>query len=342
DVLDRSLHAARVRAVEGRVIALDMPVALDSATEYGLRYRVFEDDDDAVGTSVVVGLRPVAGETGLLSLRGQTQMPDPGALVQIGPLGQEALAMRVVSVEPGQAFAAHLTLVPAAPEIDTLTDAEVPPVWTGRVGDDITLAAVAPAVPVFVSVASDAAWLGATPQAAPIEVVVTDGAGSSATAQQFRIDHRAAGDTVWLSETAPAADGGLSLLGYVTDTDVELRAVALAEDGTASAPTESVTHTVGGASADRPDALDDAAVGVTGGMGHARITVAVNDDNATTHLVLYRVPQGDTLDPDAHAFGAAVAVTRGTTAVMIDGDATRSNLLGNPDFADVSVWSAGT
>ncbi|MGB0440380.1 MAG: hypothetical protein ACPGFC_09800, partial [Paracoccaceae bacterium] len=153
---------------------------------------------------------------------------------------------------------------------------------------------------------------------------------------------RAAGDTVWLSETAPAADGGLSLLGYVTDTDVELRAVALAEDGTASAPTESVTHTVGGASADRPDALDDAAVGVTGGMGHARITVAVNDDNATTHLVLYRVPQGDTLDPDAHAFGAAVAVTRGTTAVMIDGDATRSNLLGNPDFADVSVWSAGT
>ena len=54
----------------------------------------------------------------------------------------------------------------------------------------------------------------------------------------------------------------------------------------------------------------------------------------TTRLQIYRAPVGDTLDRAAHAVGRPVLVSAGITSSIVDGDATRTDLL-------TGAWSGG-
>ncbi|MBN8190479.1 phage tail protein, partial [Salipiger thiooxidans] len=121
---------------------------------------------------------------------------------------------------------------------------------------------------------------------------------------------------------------------------IELQAVAVAFDATEGASTSVVTHTVGADATALPAVLDEQTVTVTGGLGHARIALAVTDAG-TAAVQLYRVASGDTVDPDTDDVGAPVAVTPGLTTTVIDGDATRVTLVADGDFGSGAAWTPG-
>lgn len=347
DVLSRDQVSARVTRIEGALIELD-EAAPDAEMGLGLRFRVFADDEDSIGTSRVRSIRvPVAGAP-LVELTDSDDLPAVGDLVHIGPLEQVSLPLRVRGVESGQAFTSTLNMVPAAPEIDLLTDAEIAPDWTGRVGTPLVLAPVQPAPPHLVSVTSDPHYTeGAAPgdppvpAAASVDVALAPASGP-VTLGSYRLSHKLSSESTWTDLTLPVASGTGHVEGYVTGEEITLRATAIALDGTESLPSSALSITVGGGSIQLPGALDPASVMATAGLGHAKLSFVMPPAPAQA-VTVYRVPDGETLDRAAHALAQPVSGGAGSTVTYVDGDATRTNLLADPSFdGDGSDWAAGT
>jgi len=352
-VLTRAQVAARVRRVEGSLVELDAPVEMEMGRRYGLGYRVFADAEDTVGGAQVAEVAFEAGPTHLLRLRVVTDLPAVGAIVHFGLRGEESHDMIVTGIEPAKDFGAQLTLKLAAPEIETLTDAEVIPDWAVTVGDPISVTTTPPQAPRFTEIDSDnasglddpgtgAAWFELVVEAPDPYVIIrlAPGAGETAQISHYRFFHRLQGAGSWTELLIWAADAGTQLETYQRGDIIELQAVAVALDATEGASTSVVTHTVGADATALPVALDEETITVTGGLGHARIELAVTDAE-TAAVQLYRVASGGTLDPDADAVGQPVAVTPGLTTTITDGDATRTTLLGNGDFGSGAAWTLG-
>lgn len=68
--------------------------------------------------------------------------------------------MRVRGIEAAEDFGSRLIMIADAPEIDTLTDAETPPAWDGRVGAEVAATVLAPATAVFQQIRSGVAGTG--------------------------------------------------------------------------------------------------------------------------------------------------------------------------------------
>lgn len=336
-MFDGSRIAGRVKTVTGALVELDEIVAMEAGTDYGLRFRHFADGEDVVGVSV---LRPVAtrpGETRVVQLTGgDARMPAIGEVVHFGALNHDSEALIVSDVEPGENMSGVLTMLPAAPVIDTLTDAEVPPPWNGRVGTPIVLPGTAPGVPRVVAILSGNVGTDAP---GDFRVLVSPDPTATTPTAEFRLEYREAGTTPFSADTFPAANGGTYISGFAAGTVIELRVIAIAADVTESDPTGLITHTIGATNAPLPHALDPASISVTGGMGHAAISVATAADPALAQIQIYRVPSGGTLDRTLHAAGTPFAAAGQTTIDVIDGDTTRTNMLANPAFADASAWS---
>ena len=333
DVLDRSQIAARVLSVTGRMIELDesVPAGAD-----GIRFRLFADEEDLVGSSIVQPIRIEEPETRVLTVPGDGPVPGAGDLVHLGPLNSVSLALRVKGVEAAQNTASILHMVAAAPEIDELTDAEVPDDWSGRVGTPIVTGALVPDAPRIVSITSRAVYSGGgepgqepEPAETTVEVMLRPGQ-SPVALQGYRVEHRAAPESAWTSAAFTSAEGGGRIAGYLTGTAIELRAVAVAVDGTESAATATLPLIVGGGANQLPPALDPASVMVTGGPGHAVITLAMPAAPAS-QVQLFRVPYGAVLDRVAHALPQPVTGAVGSSVSYVDGDATRQNLLSGFD-----------
>ncbi|MAC79256.1 MAG: hypothetical protein CML66_14480 [Rhodobacteraceae bacterium] len=337
DTLDRTQVAARVVEVSGTLVVLDEEVIMEDGAAYAIRFRQYADNEDVIGTSVLADVRTVAGTTRSFTLKTGSDLPAVGELVHFGKKSSESLALRVRNIEPGEDFSAVLHMVAAAPEIDELIDAYVPPAWNGIVGEEIDLDAIVAPAPVFSKIAS-----GEDPEADPnvVQILLSPGSGSSVTVARFEIDHKLAASGSWSTETIPVAAGGGAINAYAVDDEIEIRARSIADDGTAGTWTAEIPHTVGSGALALPAALDEAAITVAGGMGNARITVAVPNDPAIAEIQLYRVPAGDTLDRNLHAAGR-FAVSPLTTVEYVDGDATRANLLFNPNFDTATDWSTG-
>ncbi|EPX82107.1 TipJ family phage tail tip protein [Salipiger mucosus] len=346
DVLDETVLVARVKSVDGALVEIDEDLTMPEGAAYGMRFRVFADAEDSIGSSVVASLLWAAGPTRAFAITGTEDRPRVGEVVHIGPTSTESRALRVTDIEPGEDFSARLTMVDAAPEIDELTDAEVPPPWDGTVGSSIALALPAPLTPRILGVDSSTYYSPFSPiSGAPdaelsLNVRLAPGEGETGYLASFELDHRLQGATPWTTVTVPVATGGSEITGYADGEILELRARALGVDGTAGSYTPTVTHTVGTGAVEQPDDLETQAISASGGLGHAAISIAV-PAGGTTQVQLYRVPAGDTLDTDLHAVGDPVAVTAGTTVTVIDGDATRDTLLANGYFDADTDWSKG-
>lgn len=348
DVLDRTLHAARIMKVEGRAIVLDDPFEVVEGSAYALRYRTYEDDEDAIGASVVVPLITRPGWSAVALAAADIDAPRIGEIAHFGLLGQESLELKLRGIEAGDAFAQVVHMVAAAPEIDTLTDAEVPTTWTGQVGDilfDPATAEEAPDVPVILiieEVNQTVEYVGGVPSVTyDIFVSLSPGSGTALLPVKYEIEHRLVGDLTWTTIERFWAASGIELGPYVIDDAVEIRARSLAFDGTPSAWTDTEVVDVGDSAGTRPIALDDETITVTPGLGHVAIQFAVSDSN-TAEVQIYRVPDGDTLDPDLHAVGAPIAVVAGGTYAFIDGDSTRVDLALNGTFDSAANWTEGT
>ncbi len=243
--------------------------------------------------------------------------------------------MRVRGVEAADSFESRLIMLPAAPEIDAVLDAEQPPAWDGRVGETISAAPSAPLPPLFTSVLSGLVDTGANNR---LEVLLAPNSGSYATS--FELDHRLVGTSVWQTVAISGAEANVSIYQYELDDQVELRARAFAHT-TSSIDTAVIQTVIGSSDPAVPDALDVNAVLSIGGMGHATLSVGLPSDTYTSQVQVYRAPSGTALDRSLHAVRDAEIVAPGSTFVFVDGDATRVNLLENGQFNDAQFWVPG-
>lgn len=235
DVIDRTQVSARVVRVitETSQVVLDEEVQMEAGIAYACRFRLSD------GTSVVRTVMTMAGETSLLNLTGVGSLPEAGDLAMFGQASQETIEAIVKAVEVSDDLVAQVTLVDHAPQIETLTDADTPPAWNGRVGAELDPSTVAPGVPVISSIVS-----GTQSDGENIVVSVVPGSGI-VIPDTFVIDHRLVGAGSWTSVSILAAAGAAYIAGYSKGDSVEVRALASA--GAYSSDYSSpITHEVGG------------------------------------------------------------------------------------------------
>lgn len=345
DILQSTHIAARVLRVIDRIIELDEFVDIPDGSDYGIRFA----PQDAPGTSVVRPVRAGTERTAAVRLLSGAEIPAPGTVVHLGPLGAESIEMKVRSIEGGENMSTVLNLVAAAPQIDALTDAEPPPAWSARVGSPVSNGGQVPPAPRFISVTSVGGYTPGTepgegPQPGPGTLTARLAPSTTAAfiVKAFRLEYRATGEAEWLSQSFPVANGGVTVNGVMTGDAYELRAYAVAVDDTESAASATVSLVIGAGGASIPAALNDGSIMVSGGLGSVDVVVATGSDSATTALQLYRTASGSSLDTSTDAVGAPLEVSPLTTYSIIDGDATRSNILLNGAFDDETVWVAGS
>jgi len=358
DVLARGMIAARVRGMIGSLIELDEEIAMEAGSEYGLRFAVMAPDpadpDRALTTSVLRAVAWRAGPSRVLQILDPSDMPAPGAVVHVGVLGQESLALRVKGVEAGEGGTSVLRMVAAAEIIDTLTDAEVPPDWSGRVGT-VLGGSVTPLAPVHVSIRSDAhpvqelirveggayEWGPITGYTYTVTVELQPAPEDFAILNSWRVEWRMSGAAPWNSiSVSSGAAVAISSPEFGAGDTVTLRAHAVAIDGTEGPAAGERSIGIGMAEL-LPGAIPDSAVALTPGPGHVRVILSVPNDDRLAQVQLYRVPAGATLDRALHRAGAPWPVTPRSSAEHVDGDATRVNLLAEPSFGIGSPWTTG-
>jgi len=337
--IDREHQVALVRRVEGRLVELDGEVEMEEGTDYGLSFRVFADEADTIGQSYIYPIVNRVGSTDLVEIEkdfGELR-PTAGRLVSFGPIATVSSQLRAVRIESGEDFTVHLRLVDAAPIIDELTDAEVPPAWSGRAGDDVSYASEAPPEPRITAVETG---FNGTGVAGLISVSVAPGAGSVETLS-YKLQHRLFGATLWSTRIFPAADGGADISGYNTNDIVELRLYARSVELAESVPTAIVAVTVGEDDADLPKQIDAATVSALPILGGATIMFQTTDDVATVGIRLYRTA-GSTLDVTTTEAVQTLSVLASRSYTLQDGDATRTNLLVNGGFDSSASWTLGS
>lgn len=235
DVLDRDQVAARIRSVSGQTITLDAPVTMETGRSYAIVVR--KSDGDSIRRSVVT----VDGETSNLTLIGDVSGIDAGDIASFGTsIKGPVLDVIVKNIERGDNLTANLTLVDAAPIIDELTDAEVPPAWDGRVGEATDISGLVPAVP---SVAvTDAALV--------FNVAVIPGAGAIAIPASYVISYRPHGGGAFSTITIPAAQGSATISGFIAGDVIDVKVHAVSAYGQASADSAIVQATLHAATPD--------------------------------------------------------------------------------------------
>jgi hypothetical protein len=329
DILKSTQRAAGVLRVMDNMIELDELVTMADGADYAVRFRTGLSEEDTIGKSTVRSVIYEDGETSVLRFKDGGEIPEEGSIVHFGPMATESRELVVHAVEAGDDFTSHFTLLDAAPVIDTLTDAEVPPAWSGLVGAEIEDPLSVPAAPSFTAVRTGLTGTGVEDG---LDVLLVPGAGSSAVIGTLEINHRLSGAPAWTTLTIPVADGGASVSAYVKNDAVELRARSLTPNGTPSPYSATVAVVIGGGDAGLPLALANSS-GATGNLAHAVITIVTQDDPNIAKVETYRTPTGVSLDRNAHSIGNPIAVAASSTHSVIDGDATGQ---------DTSLLPAGT
>lgn len=263
-VLSDVQASRRVRAVRNGVVVLSEPVEMTSDDAYGIRFMVLNDDGS--GTSVLRGVKSASGIQGSLVPLDVGALPMDGDIVHFGPMTEESEPMIVRGVEAGEDMTSTLALVAAADVIDTLTDAETPPLWDGRVGDPVQ-DSTAPTRPVITGAETTADHDG-------VALLLSPGKGSSAVVATFTVRHRLDGATEWAEIIVPA--GALATLtGYAEEdaVDIEVFATSIAGiDGPVLATTATVDAT------DRPAPVEDATVQLVDGSAELSFRTPNEDD----------------------------------------------------------------
>ncbi|WP_346915018.1 hypothetical protein [uncultured Roseibium sp.] len=139
EVLKNTLAALKVTAVRGQAVTLDGYVEMGAGVNYAVRFmKQVGTGDDATFESVLRSIRTVPGRTDTIILAGGGDLPVRGDLIQFGPAGEESIDLVISGVQAGEQMTNVISMLAQAPEIDTLTDADVPPAWNGRAGGDAT------------------------------------------------------------------------------------------------------------------------------------------------------------------------------------------------------------
>ncbi|MBT9382233.1 phage tail protein [Pseudooceanicola sp. CBS1P-1] len=332
DVLDSVQRGAKVKSVMGKLIELDDLVTMEAGQSYAVRFRVFEDAEDTIGSSVVRTVSTVSGNTRVLTATGTGDMPEAGDQVLFGNAGTESLALIVRGVEATQDGHSILHMVDEAAIIDELLAQDEVPAWSGRVGAEIDENLSQPSAPRFTSVRTTSGPL--------IDVLIEPGSGVIATAR-YTVYHRLLGETAWSSLTIQAASGGGTISGYALADTVELQAEAVSPTDVVGPLTTTIEFVVGSDQAAIPAALDSASIDITTLLGGALIQVATGADEATEQLQVYR-SLSSTLDRETDAVGSPVATSPLQSYSITLGDTTRQELITDGAMGNAASWTADT
>lgn len=139
-VLKRRMASSRVRKVVGNIIELYDEIDQVNAVDYGAYFRHVPSAGSETGTSppfesIYRSIVTEPGRSNTILLSGSGALPEAGDLVSFGEEDEEVVDAIVRMVRREDGFAAGLEFVDHASNIDTLTDAVVPPAWDGTVGE---------------------------------------------------------------------------------------------------------------------------------------------------------------------------------------------------------------
>lgn len=344
DVLDGTQRAARVKAVQGTSVFLDESVEIERGQSYAIRWRQLSAGD-TIGQSI---LRPVSappGETNELTLPAG-DAPRPGDLVMFGRAAQVTIEAIVTGIETTEDHACILRLVDAAPQIDALTDADLPPPFDGRAGGAGMVMAEPPAIPHWVQVVSGhealleqirSSWTGLGENR--IGYRIRAGIGDVPTVR-FRIAHRLAGATGWTYEHIPAAAGGGEITSYMRGDKVELQAQAISASGIMSAATAILSVTIGEDDLIVPGQLDASRVSLVPMLGAINVQFETPPDPSIASVQIY-LSTSPVLDRQTDAAGAPVIVQPSRQVVSLIGDGTRRNMIAGSAMGSAAPWTLG-
>lgn len=335
DVIDRTQFAGRVKSADGRIVEIDEEVRMAADKAYALRWRIGVTEANPVGTSIVREVQTQPGKTTVLYLIG-SDVPPAGELVHFGEIATLDMALIVTGIEAGTDFSSIVHMVDAAEIIDTLTDAETPPPWNGRVGGVLDPNLDPPAKPRITRVVSG---IEGTGMLDGLVIFLVPGSGGIVPTSRYQIDHRLGTSGAWSTITIPQAAGGSAIDGYLRGNTVQLRARALSAQGTPSDYTTPVTVIVGDEDGELPDGLDDDFVDVTGGLGAITVAWTATSDVKTTHVQVYRSTSA-TLNRATDAVGDPVPTRPNQNFSLVVGDGTRVNLVVDGTFSSGAAdWS---
>jgi hypothetical protein len=307
DTLTSTQAAHRVTAVRGNAITMDGYVEMEAGEAYAIRFmRQVGEGDDATFESTLRTVITAPGTTDTVTVTGTGELPERDAVVMFGVSGQESIDLVVAGTQAGEGMTTVLTMLAAAPIIDTLTDAEVPPAWNGRAGDDAGLDVLVPAIPKVTSVAPYFDDLG---EPDGVRVFMEPGEGSAAIVGTFQLRHRLAGDTTWTVNTAvPVADGSDVASGYAEGAEIEMQRQAFSVYGYGSGWSDTFTAE-GATNPPLAEAAPPTAASVTPGTGEADFSVTTPNDPLVAAVSLYYSANSDGSSATEIVSFAAVANT---------------------------------
>ena len=326
DTLEHTLAVYRADRVIGQLVALGGDVTMEVGKSYACRFRVFGEDGGM--QSVVRSVVTQPGERGAILLSGSGEVPAPGEPVHFGIAGKESISLIVTGVEAGENMTSIIHAVAEAPEIEALTDAEVPPAWDGRVGGAIDNDTTAPARPIV---------RGVELHLDGFSVLLAPDGSSAVPVARFALRYRLVGSPIWSGPiTGPAGAGSLALGGYGAGDSVQWQAQAISAGGVGSLWTDIAVVTL-----PIPEGAPGPIVSAsaTVGLGFVGITLATPADDRLAEVRIYRGNTGTfgTANLVATLLGALPA----SSYSHIDGDATRVNLVADPGFDTGSPWVLG-
>jgi hypothetical protein len=302
EVLESPMAALRVTAVRGQLVTLDGYVDMEAGKSYAVRFFVQTGSgDNATFVSVLRSVKTAPGSTDSLIFTGNGDLPKRDDLVQFGVAGQESLDLVIAGVQAGEKLTNVLTMLAQAPEIDVLTDAEVPPAWNGRAGGDASADIAVPEIPTVSSIETHFNGSGV---ADGLMVLLVPGGGASAAT--YTIRHRIDGGGVWTEVTVDAGSGAVVISGYSDGDTVEMERKATSSAGYASAWSPSFTGLVLADPEDRPDPITTGSV--IGGTGQADFTLSTPNDATITDIRLsYSASSDGSSDTFIVAFSATAS-----------------------------------
>jgi len=344
DVLSSVQVSGKVLTVDGSRVVIDEPVTMEAGRSYALRWMAY-DEANTVGDSAIATVTTSPGTTQALLVQGDS-LPAPGDLVLFGPCEEVSFPCRVLLIEPGENFSCRLTLTNDAEEIDTLTDAYVPPDWNPIVGSILT--GGLPNAPVFtgLSVIYDSVdfslsiidgWGSRDPSFRAVRVSARMPDNETVQVGSILVQHRLDGEATWDSATIYGREGAVDL-EYEVGDEIEIRLTAYSVGGAAGGTSSILTYTVADTET-VPDVPDTESILLSSGLGYSSIDYA-NGDPATDTVLIFRTAADDTFDAETDLI-KNLEVELGVTSSFTDGDRTRPDILSAGDMDDPGEWTAG-
>lgn len=324
DILRRTMASARVKVVRGNLIEIDDIWQIKSGVSYAVGFRVPGDEGNPLGQHVVRQITAVAGDTRAIALSGDGRVPESGTIIMLGEYGSESIPLILIGIQRRDDGGSDLTLLPSAPQIDTLTDAVIIPPWDSKVGDVVDQSGIVPDAPKIVWVRYDGGTSKTLVRLEPAPTNVVELAS-------YTVRHRLTGSPTWSTATSSVSSASVELAGYTVGSSIQLQVQATSAWGTAGVWSVIVSIIIDGTSL--PSSLPAASIQIIGKLGQAEITFATGPDPNTEEVRIYR---------DGVALPATVPVSPNGTFGRIDGDSTRVTLATNGTFDADASWTKGT